>query len=579
MLLHEGHDHDVGFLKKYVFSTDHKTIGKQFLFTALFFYLIGGTLALGVRYQLGWPNTSMPVLGGIFGWQDGIAPGEGYNMLFTMHATVMIFLVIIPMLVGAFANYVTPLQIGARDMAFPTLNMLSYWMIWPAFLFLTSSFFVRGGAAQFGWTSYAPATEMPWSPGLGTTFWGAGVFCAGASSIMGAVNYITTIVKMRAPGMSFFRMPLTTWAVFITSLLVLFATPVVGSALLMLLCDRLFGANFFLAEGLAVSRVPLERAGGGQTLMFQHLFWFYSHPAVYIMILPAMGIVSDVIACNARKPIFGYRPMVYSISGIAGLGFIVWGHHMFTSGMNPYLGMMFMISTMMIALPSAVKVFNWLGTLWGGNIRFSPPMLHALAFVSMFTIGGLSGIFMAATPVDMHIQDTYFIVGHIHYVLFGGTTFGVFAGLWHWFPKMWGRMFNVPLAKVHFWLTFIAFNCTFFPMHVIGSQGFLRRVKDPYLYEYLKEWLGMNRFMSISAFVLGGVQILFVVNYFWSMFKGAKATDNPWHANSLEWQTPTPPPHGNFARIPTVHRGPYEYASPEVAEDYLPQNRDLAPAR
>jgi cytochrome c oxidase subunit 1 len=550
-------------------------IGKQFMFTALFFYLIGGTLALGVRYQLGWPNTSMPVLGSLFGWQDGIAPGEGYNMLFTMHATVMIFLVIIPMLVGAFGNYVTPLQIGARDMAFPTLNMLSYWMMWPAFLFLMSSFFVKGGAAQFGWTSYAPGTEMPWSPGLGTTFWGAGVFCAGASSIMGAVNYITTIVKMRAPGMTFFRMPLTTWSVFITSLLVLFATPVVGAALLMLLCDRLFGANFFLAEGLAVSRVALERAGGGQTLMFQHLFWFYSHPAVYIMILPAMGIVSDVIACNARKPIFGYRPMVYSISGIAGLGFIVWGHHMFTSGMNPYLGMTFMISTMMIALPSAVKVFNWLGTLWGGNIQFTPPMLHSLAFVSMFVIGGLSGIFMAATPVDMHIHDTYFIVAHIHYVLFGGTTFGVFAGLWHWFPKMWGRMFNMPLAKIHFWITFVAFNCTFFPMHLIGSQGFLRRVKDPYLYEYLKEWLGMNQFISISAFVLGGAQLLFVGNYFWSMFKGAPASDNPWHANSLEWQTPTPPPHGNFTRIPVVYRGPYEYASPEVAEDYLPQNREL----
>jgi cytochrome c oxidase subunit I len=515
-------------------------------------------------------------------------PGEGYNMLFTMHATVMIFLVIIPMLVGAFGNFVTPLQIGARDMAFPTLNMLSYWMMWPSFILLMASFFVEGGAAQSGWTAYAPLNELPWQPGPGMTLWGAGVFCAGASSIMGAVNYITTIVKMRAPGMTFFRMPMTTWSVFITSILVLFATPVVGATLLMLICDRTLGASFFLPEGLTNSRVPVEvwfemiakkgGTGGGQTLMWQHLFWFYSHPAVYIMILPGMGMVSDVIATFSRKPLFGYRPMVYSISGIAGLGFIVWGHHMFTSGMNPYLGMTFMISTMMIALPSAVKVFNWLGTLWGGNIQFSVPMLHALAFVSMFVIGGLSGIFMAATPVDMHIHDTYFIVAHIHYVLFGGTTFAIFAGAWHWFPKMFGRMFNNTLGRIHFFITFIAFNCTFFPMHIIGSQGHLRRIADPAKYDFLKEYLGWNTFITISAMVLGFAQLLFVFNYFWSMFKGAPAPDNPWHANSLEWQTHNPVPHGNFGKLPTVYRGPYEYSSPEVAEDYLPQNRDLGPA-
>jgi cytochrome c oxidase subunit 1 len=589
-MLQQAHDHhELGFLKKYVFSGDHKVIGKQFFFTALFFYLIGGTLALGVRFQLGWPNTPVPVLGSLFGWKDGIMSTDGYNMLFTMHATVMIFLVIIPMLVGAFGNWVTPLQLGARDMAFPTLNMLSYWMMWPAFLFFMGSFFVQGGAAQSGWTEYASLSEAPWSPGLGTTFWCAGLFCAGASSIMGSVNYITTIVKMRAPGMTMFRMPMTTWAVFITSILVLFATPVVGATGLMLIVDRTLGSSFFMPEGLTVSRVPVEEwfklqgmqggHGGGQVLMYQHLFWFYSHPAVYIMILIGMGMASDVIACNARKPLFGYRPMVYSIAGIAGLGFIVWGHHMFTSGMNPYLAMSFMISTMMIALPSAVKVFNWLGTLWGGNIRFNVPMLHSLAFVSMFVIGGLSGIFMAATPVDMYLHDTYFIVAHIHYVLFGGTTFAIFSGAWHWFPKMWGRMFHDGLAKVHFWLTFVAFNCTFFPMHIIGAQGHLRRLAKPDQYELLKEWMGMNQFISISAFVLGGAQVLFVINYFWSMFKGKPAPDNPWHANSLEWQTPTPPGHGNFDRIPTVYRGPYEYSSPEVAEDYLPQNRELPASR
>jgi cytochrome c oxidase subunit 1 len=574
-MLHDAHAHDMGFLKKYVFSGDHKIIGKQFFFTALFFYLIGGTLALCVRWQLGWPNQPLPILGKLFQLKDGVINTDAYNMFFTMHASVMIFLVIIPMLVGAFGNWVTPLQLGARDMAFPLLNMLSYWMMWPAFIFLMGSFFVDGGPAQSGWTEYAPLSELPWNKGLGTTFWGAGVFCAGASSIMGSVNYITTIVKMRAPGLTMFRLPMTTWAVFITSILVLFATPVLGATLLMLIVDRCFGASFFLPEGLAVTRVPIEAAGGGQVLMFQHLFWFYSHPAVYIMILIGMGMVSDVIACNSRKPLFGYRPMVYSIAGIAGLGFIVWGHHMFTSGMNPYLAMGFMISTMMIALPSAVKVFNWLGTLWGGNIRFNVPMLHALAFVSMFVIGGLSGIFMAATPVDMYLHDTYFIVAHIHYVLFGGTTFAIFAGALHWFPKMWGRMFNNTLGKIHFWLTFVAFNCTFFPMHIIGAQGHLRRLAKPDLYDFLKQWMGMNQFISISAMVLGGAQLLFVINYFWSLFKGKPAPDNPWQANSLEWSAPTPPPHGNFTKIPTVYRGPYEYSSPEVAEDWLPQDRDL----
>src|SRR5262245_37683032 len=585
MMLQQAHEHEVSFFRKYVFSTDHKMIGKQFLFTSLFFYFIGGMLALGVRYQLGWPNTSMPIFGKLFGWQDGIAPGEGYNVLFTMHATTMIFLVIIPMLVGAFGNFVTPLQIGARDMAFPTLNMLSYWMMWPAFMFLMSSFFVQGWPSLGGWTNYAPLAEKPWQPGLGPTFWCAGVFCAGASSIMGAVNYITTIVKMRAPGMTFFRMPLTTWSVFITSILVLFATPVVGAALLMMICDRVLGANFFLAEGLAVSRQALDRAGGGQTLMWQHIFWFYSHPAVYIMILPGMGIVSDVIATNARKPIFGYRPMVYSISGIAGLGFIVWGHHMFTSGMNPYLGMTFMISTMMIALPSAVKVFNWLGTIWGGHIRYTTPMLFALSFVSMFIIGGLSGIFMAATPVDIFIHDTYFIVAHFHYVLFSGTAMAVFGAIYFWYPKMFGRMMNETAGKIHFFLTFIFLNGTFFTMHILGAVGFPRRLADPYDYETFKHLLPMNQFMSVCAILMVASQVIFIFNFIYSMFFGAPVGRNPWGANSLEWFAPSPPGHGNFDMQPIVYRGPYEYGSPEVDTDNYPQwipppsdARRLAPA-
>lgn len=580
MLLQSGHDthHKQSFFSTYIWSEDHKMIGKQFMFTALLMYAVGGLLALGVRGQLGWPETAGKFINPIFGWSGDKVPGEGYNMLFTMHASVMIFLVIIPMLNGAFANYVVPLQIGARDMAFPFLNALSYWTYIVGLLVLVSSFFVEGGAGQGGWTSYPPLAEKQWSPGLGQTLWLNGAFLAGASSIMGAVNYITTIVKMRAPGMTFFRMPMTTWAIFITAILQLFATPVLGSALLMQTTDRVFGSSFFLPEGLAISGVAVAgAAGGGQVLMWQHIFWFYSHPAVYIMILPAMGIVSDVISCFARKPIFGYKPMIYSIGAIAGLGFVVWGHHMFSSGMNPFLAMTFMVSTMFIALPSAVKTFNWLGTLWGGQITFSTAMLNALSFVTMFVIGGLSGIFCAATSVDMHIHDTYFIVGHIHYVLFGGTTFGIFAGITYWFPKMFGRHMNEGLGKLHWFITFVAFNCVFFPMHILGSQGMMRRVADPYSYEYLKPMQGMNQFMSISAFVLGGAQLIFLVNMLWSMRKGKKAeSDNPWKSNSLEWQTPTPPPHGNFpGPVPTVYRGPYEYSSPQVAEDYLPQTTKL----
>jgi len=562
----EHHEHHKpSFWAQYVFSMDHKVIGMQFLFTSLIMMAVGGGLAVALRLRLAFPDM-LPSLG-----------GETYNVLFTMHASIMIFFVIIPILVGAFGNFVIPLHIGARDMAFPFMNGLSYWVMPAAGIIMLlgltlegvhnmdslNSAIAAGAFASGGWTSYPTLSSIA---KYGQSLWCISLIIVGASSIMGAVNYVTTIVKMRAPGMTFGRMSLTVWSIFITAILVLFGTPVLTSALIMLLLDRHAGTAFFSSDG--------------QPLLYQHLFWFYSHPAVYIMILPGMGMASDIISTFARKPIFGYKAMAYALAAIAGLGFIVWGHHMFQSGMNPTLGTYFMIATMFIALPSAVKSFNWLGTLWGGNIHFTTPMLHALAFVAMFVIGGLSGIFMAATPVDIHIHDTYFIVAHIHYVVFGGTLFAVFGGIAYWFPKMFGRKMNESMGKAHFILTFIAFNCTFFPMHIVGASGLPRRyaayVGDgaTTTWAHMQDW---QVFMSISAVVLMLAQAILIINIIYSAKKGEKAEGNVWKANTLEFtDTPNPPPHGNFwPELPVVYRGPYEYNSPLVEEDYLPQTRKL----
>jgi len=565
------HHEELGFWRIYVFSTDHKMIARQFLFLGLFMMILGGLMALMIRWQLAWPETQVPGTRWIpepF-MTDGYMNPAFYNTLFTMHATIMIFFVVMPILVGCFGNFLIPLMIGTRDMAFPVLNMLSFWVGAVAGVVMLAGFFVPGGHAAGGWTSYAPLTAVTQYTGVdwGQNLWCISLIILGLSSLMGSINYITTIINMRAPGMTFFRLPLVIWSLFIVAILLLLALPVLTSALAMLLLDRMAGTSFFLPEG------------GGEPLLWQHLFWFFGHPEVYILILPAMGIASDILSVFSRKPIFGYRAMAFSMIGIAFLSWIVWGHHMFQSGMSPTLGFSFMVTTMVIAVPSAIKTFNWLGTLWGGSIRFTTPMLNALAFVSMFVIGGLSGIFMASTPVDIFIHDTYFIVAHIHYVVFGGSVFGLFAAIYYWFPKMFGRMMNEPLGKIHFFATFIAYNCAFVPMHILGVGGMMRRIYNPMQYEFLQPLQPINVFITWSAIALGLAQIPFVINFFWSLFAGKKAERNPWEANTLEWVAPSPPPHGNFDAIPVVYRGPYEYSSPEVTEDYLPQDRQLTPQR
>src|ERR671935_204590 len=491
-----GH-HELGFVRTYIFSTDHKMIARQFLFLGLFMMIIGGLLALIVRWQLAWPETPVPGLAGILKETQGVLEPSTYNMAFTMHATIMIFFVIMPILAGAFGNFCIPLMIGARDMAFPFLNMLSYWVTFTAGLIMLSGFFVEGGHAAAGWTSYAPLSAVAQYTGVnwGQNLWCIALFVMGIGSMMGALNYITTIINMRAPGMRLFRMPLVVWSLFITAILLLLALPVLTSAVAMLLFDRTLGTSWF------------RPSGGGEPLLWQHLFWYFGHPEVYILILPAMGIASEILPVFSRKPIFGYHAMAFSMIAIAFLSWIVYGHHMFVSGMNPRLGMAFTVSTMIIAVPSAIKTFNWLGTLWGGRIQFTVPMLNALAFVSMFVIGGLSGIFMASTPVDIYIQDTYFIVAHIHYVVFGGSVFGIFTAIYYWFPKMFGRMTNETLGKIHFWLTLLFFNLTFFPMHILGVGGHMRRIYNPTQYEFLHPLQPINILITVSAICLGLSQI------------------------------------------------------------------------
>ncbi|MFL6034609.1 MAG: cytochrome c oxidase subunit I [Gaiellaceae bacterium] len=509
-------------------NTDHKVIGVQYLATTFVFFVIGGFLAMVVRAELAKPGMQ-------------ITDNQGYNGFFTLHATLMIFLFIIPAFAGL-ANYVVPLMLGAPDMAFPRLNALSFWLLPIAGLMLVGSFLAPGGPPAAGWTNYASlSTHQP----MGSIFFNMAVQWAGASSIMTALNFLVTIITMRAPGMTYWRMPLLVWANFTTSLLVVLATPFIAGSQFFVMFDRVMHTDFF------------NPAAGGYVLGYQHIFWFYSHPAVYIMILPGFGIISEIIAVFSRKPVFGYRLMALSLLAILVLGFSVWAHHMFVSGMAGYLRVPMMITTLLIAVPTGVKVFNWLGTLWEGRIHFATPMLWALGFISTFVIGGLSGVYLGAVPIDIHTSDTYFIVAHIHYVLFGGAFFTIMAGVYYWFPKMTGRMYNETLGKIHFWTTFITFNLTFFPMHLIGTQGMPRRVAD-----YAPKFADWNLFISICSFALGASIIIFFYNIIHSWKYGPLAPGNPWRAMTLEWQVTSPPPVFNFDEIPQVIGSPYEYGVP-----------------
>lgn len=574
--LHESsHAHEAphhGFFRTYIWSHDHKMIGIQYLFASMFFGLVSGLLAMGVRFQLAFPGRPIPVLGSLL--PDYMVTSSGamlpqmYNMLVTMHATTMVFLVVMPLLIGTFGNFLIPLKIGAPDMAFPFFNALSFWLFFGSGCLLLYSFFVPGGAASGGWTSYAPLStnEIYNHTKAGQSLWAIGIFINGLASIAGAANYITTIVNMRCPGMSMFRLPLTVWALFITSFLLLLAVPVLSAAGAMLWLDLNWGTTFFSGDVNS----------GGDPILWQHLFWFFGHPEVYIMILPAMGLASEILPVFSRKPIFGYRAMVYAIAAIGVLGFIVWGHHMFVSGMNLVLSATFSLSTMVIAVPSAIKTFNWLGTVWKGSIEYTTAMCFSLGFVSMFVIGGLSGIFMASTPVDLFVHHTYFIVAHIHYVLFGGSIFAIAGSIYFYFPKMFGRMMDEKLGMWHFWLTFIFFNLTFFPMHTLGLAGMMRRIADPTQYEHLRNLQPLQKFITFSAFGLGLTFLLFWYNFFTSIFWGKKAGNNPWRANTLEWTLPSPVTlHGNFEKTPHVYHGPYEYSVPGLEEDYLPQDKPL----
>jgi len=560
--------HEESFFRKYIWSTDHKIIGIQYGFTALFFLLVGFSLMMVMRWQLAYPETPIPFVGSIFG-DDGILLPEIYNSLGAMHGTIMIFLGIVPLAVGAFGNYLVPLQIGAPDMAFPKLNAASYWSYLVGGLVMMSSFFTEEGAARSGWTSYPPLADIE----AGQTIWLIGMIFLITSSLLGSMNIITTIVQLRAPGLTWMRLPFFVWAQLVTSFLLVLAFPPLEAAAVLQLMDRVVGTSFFLPSGLVVSGELMEVSGGGSPLLWQHLFWFLAHPEVYVLILPAMGIVSEVIANNSRKPLWGYNSLVFATIFLGFMSFIVWAHHMFLTGMGTAMSAFFQTTTMIISIPSVIILSALFISLWGASIRFNTPMLFALAFLPMFGIGGLTGLPLGLAAADIYLHDTYYVIGHFHYVVAPGTIFGLFAGIYYWYPKITGRKMSELLGKMHFWPSLLFMNGVFMPMFIQGLAGVSRRLWDGGLeYAHASGVFHWNEFMSISAWLLGIAQIPFIINVFYSIFRGEKVDNNPWQATTLEWAAPSPPlPHVNFDTLPTVHRDPYEYSLPGRNRDFTPQ--------
>jgi len=578
---HNNHDHDAHghhhetFLSKYVFSMDHKMIAKQFLITGIIMAVIAMGLSILFRIQLAWPDKTFPILETFLGhWAEGgrIKP-DFYLSLVTIHGTIMVFFVLTAGLSGTFSNLLIPLQVGARDMASPFLNMLSYWFFFLACVIMMSSFFIQTGPASAGWTVYPPLSALPKAiPGseLGMTLWLISMVLFVASSLMGGINYVTTILNMRTKGMDLWKMPLTIWSFFLTAILGILSFPVLVAGVVLLIFDRSFGTSFYLSDIVLGTQILPNQ--GGSPILWQHLFWFLGHPEVYIVIMPAMGLSSEIIAVNSRKPIFGYHAMVYSLIGITTLSLIVWGHHMFVTGMNPWLGGVFMITTLIIAVPSAVKTFNWLATLWRGNIRFTPGMLFAIGMVSFFISGGLTGIWLGNASLDINLHDTYFVVAHFHLVMGSAAIFGMLAGVYHWFPRMFGRMMDPKLAYLHFWVTFVCTYLVFFPLHFLGLDGVPRRYYAFTEFEFMQKWLTVNVLVTWSAIIAAFAQVAFLFNFFYSIFKGKKSVQNPWEANTLEWTAPVERIHGNWpGEIPAVYRWPYDYSKPGAELDHIPQ--------
>jgi len=586
-----GHDHDHGhheesFVSKYIFSQDHKMIGKQFLMTAVFMGLVAMLLSILFRIQLAWPGESSDFLSFFLGetWAPGgVLKEDMYLGLVTIHGTIMVFFLLTGGLSGTFSNLLIPLQLGARDMASGFMNMLSYWFFFISSILMLVSLFVESGPAMAGWTIYPPLSALPQAvsgSGLGMTLWLFSMAIFIASSLIGSLNYIVTVLNLRTKGMSMTRMPLTIWAFFVTAILGVLSFPVLLSAALLLIMDRLAGTSFYLSDIIVGGEMLTNH--GGSPILFQHLFWFLGHPEVYIVLLPALGLSSEIIATNSRKPIFGYRAMIGSILAIGFLSFIVWGHHMFVTGMNPFIGSVFVFTTLLIAIPSAVKVFNYLTTLWKGSLIFTPAMLFAVGLVSTFITGGVTGIILADSALDITVHDTYFVVAHFHIVMGMSAVFGMFGGVYHWFPKMYGRMMNTRLGYAHFWITIVGAYGVFFPMHFVGLAGAPRRYYDYSVYNEFDSgsydmMMDLNVIITIFAIIAALGQILFLFNFFYSIYRGPVAPQNPWNATTLEWTTPVEHVHGNWpGELPTVHRWPYDYSKPGSDVDFIPQTVPLA---